>query len=87
MMKIEEAIAILKEFLLVYDTCYEGHVKKYGKNSNIEKDYEATKVLIIAYESLLKEVTQLAIESVEREKKLALLEKIVMDIKENYRAN
>jgi len=75
-MKITKAIDVLELFLHIYE------IEKYKqglnfKNKILEEEYIATKVLLDEYKNLVKEVSRLAIESVEREKILARLEKEV----------
>lgn len=75
-MDIAKAIDVLELFLHVYE------VKRLEQGFNfkytiLKEEYDATKLLLDEYKNLVKEVSRLAIESVEREKVLFKLEQEV----------
>lgn len=84
-MNIDEAIKQLNDFVRAYEsvaTMFRMEAQYSGiEHEQVDKNYKATKLLIEeykqlkeAYKKLLSEVTNLAIESIEREKICARLE-------------
>jgi hypothetical protein len=86
-MNTDEAIKQLQEFI----DCYENEEIResiklhYGNLKHVEKDYIATKKILQDYNNLVKEVTNLAVESIQRDIKCAKLEAEIKYLKENYK--
>jgi len=78
-MNIDEAKDILQVFVDIYEYG-KGFGEKNSKFEAIHDEYVATKTLLDHCKTLEKEVTQLAIESIEREKLLARLEAEIMAV-------
>lgn len=81
-MDIDEAKDTLNHLIEIYEY-YSG----FEKNSNKYKSLIATKVLLEHLHNLEKEVSNLAIESINREKELAKLENKVEKYYEYFQAN
>lgn len=76
-MSVDEAIEICESFCEAYE-----RYSECTRYRLIEEDYKATRKLIKEYFKLRKEVTRLAIESIEREKLCARLEAEVMALRD-----